>query len=213
MKVSPSVISSKLEVLGDEINRCVRGGAFSFHLDVMDGHFVPNMTMGPDFIKAVRRCTDIPLEAHLMVDDPRKFEKSFISAGASVLLIHVESPINTGSYLSELKEREVDFGVVINPETSFEEAIPFLQDADTLVIMSVHPGFSGQKFIHEVVPKVRTARRYITEHGLSTKLEVDGGVNAETAVICREAGADMVVSASYVFSGDVEERVRQLSLL
>ena len=213
MKVSPSIISAKLEDLGSEIAKCVEGGATSFHLDVMDGHFVPNLTMGPDLVKAVRRCTDLDLEAHLMLQNPEKYYRKFIDAGANIPLIHVESPINTGLLLKKITNEGNRFGIVINPETPLEKALPFLEDASLLLIMSVHPGFSGQKFIEDAVDKIREARSYIDRHKLETSIEVDGGITLDTAKICRDAGADIVVSASYIFSGEVTEKVRLLTRL
>ena len=213
MKVSPSIISAKLEDLGSEIAKCVEGGATSFHLDVMDGHFVPNLTMGPDLVKAVRRCTDLDLEAHLMLQNPDKYYRKFIDAGANIPLIHVESPINTGLLLKKIRNEGNRFGIVVNPETPLEKALPFLEDASLLLIMSVHPGFSGQKFIEDAVDKVREARSYIDGHKLETSIEVDGGITLDTAKICRDAGADIVVSASYIFSGEVTEKVRLLTRL
>jgi ribulose-phosphate 3-epimerase len=213
VKVSPSIISAKLEDLGSEIAKCVEGGATSFHLDVMDGHFVPNLTMGPDLVKAVRRCTDLDLEAHLMLQNPDKYYRKFIDAGANIPLIHVESPINTGLLLKKIRNEGNRFGIVVNPETPLEKALPFLEDASLLLIMSVHPGFSGQKFIEDAVDKVREARSYIDGHKLETSIEVDGGITLDTAKICRDAGADIVVSASYIFSGEVTEKVRLLTRL
>ena len=213
MKVSPSIISAKLEDLGSEIAKCVEGGATSFHLDVMDGHFVPNLTMGPDLVKAVRRCTDLDLEAHLMLQNPDKYYRKFIDAGASIPLIHLEAPINTGLLIKKIRNEGNRFGIVINPETPLEKALPFLEDASLLLIMSVHPGFSGQKFIEDAVDKIREARSYIDRHKLETSIEVDGGITLDTAKICRDAGADIVVSASYIFSGEVTEKVRLLTRL
>ncbi len=213
MKVSPSVISSRLENLASEISKCIDGGAASFHLDVMDGHFVPNLTMGPDLVRAIRRCTDHELEVHLMLQDPGRYYRDFLEAGADLPLIHVESPVNTGVLLRKIIMEGSRYGVVINPETPFEKALPFLDEAALLLVMSVHPGFSGQSFIKDSVYKIREARSYIDEHRLKALIEVDGGINLETAKICRDAGADVVVSASYIFSGNVTERVGLLARL
>lgn len=213
MKVSPSLISSRLEDLASEISKCIDGGATSFHLDVMDGHFVPNLTMGPDLVRAIRRCTDLELEVHLMLQDPARYYRDFLKAGADLPLIHVESPVNTGVLLRNITKEGSRYGVVINPETPFEKAMPFLDEAALLLIMSVHPGFSGQSFIQDSVYKIREARSYIDEHKLKAAIEVDGGINLDTAKICRDAGADIVVSASYIFSGNVTERVRLLARL
>lgn len=213
MKVSPSIISAKLEDLGSEIAKCVEGGATSFHLDVMDGHFVPNLTMGPDMVRAVRRCTDLELEVHLMLENPDKYYKKFLEAGANIPLIHVESPINTGLLIKKIRNEGYRFGIVVNPETSLEKAFPFLEDSSILLIMSVHPGFSGQKFIQDAVIKIQEARRYVDGRKLETLIEVDGGITLDTAKICRAAGADIAVSASYIFSGEVKEKVSSLARL
>ncbi len=210
MKVSPSLISARLEFLADEIEKCHASGASSFHLDIMDGAFVPNLTMGPDLVRAIRRCTSLKLECHLMLDRPDKYYRSFFDAGGNVLLIHVESPISTGSFLNDLKRQGIPYGVVINPETGLDVAKPFLKNAEILLIMSVHPGFSGQKFIQDSILKIKEARKYIDENNLGTEIEVDGGINLENAAACRNAGADIVVSASYIFSENVEERVSGL---
>ena len=210
MKVSPSLISAKLEFMADEIEKCHAGGASSFHLDVMDGAFVPNLTMGPDLVRAIRRCTSLNLECHLMLERPDKYYRSFFDAGGNIMLIHVESPISTGHLLKEMKDQGIPYGVVINPETRFDMAKPFLEDAGILLIMSVHPGFSGQKFIPDSILKVKEARKYIDENGLRVEIEVDGGINLENAAACRNAGADIVVSASYIFSENVLERVSGL---
>jgi ribulose-phosphate 3-epimerase len=213
VKVSPSIISAKLEDLGSEIAKCVEGGATSFHLDVMDGHFVPNLTMGPDMVRAVRRCTDLELEVHLMLENPDKYYKKFLEAGANIPLIHVESPINTGLLIKKIRNEGYRFGIVVNPETSLEKAFPFLEDSSILLIMSVHPGFSGQKFIQDAVIKIQEARRYVDGRKLETLIEVDGGITLDTAKICRAAGADIAVSASYIFSGEVKEKVSSLARL
>lgn len=210
MLVSPSIISSNLPRLFDEIKQCEQAGATSFHLDVMDGHFVPNLTMGPEFVKAVRNSTKLPLEAHLMIERPDKYYKSFKEAGADILLIHYESPIDVLGLLKKLKDEGIDYGIVINPETPFENAVPFLDEAKIFLVMSVHPGFSGQKFIESVVPKIRAAREYIDSQNLSTMIEVDGGINFETGKIAVEAGCDILVSGSYIFSDDIRSRISNL---
>lgn len=213
MKVSPSIISSKLELLGEEIEKCDIAGADSYHLDVMDGHFVPNLTMGPDLISAVRRRTKKRLESHLMIDRPDRYYKSFIEAGSDILLIHAECLVNFRKLRKDISDYGAEFGIVINPETPLSEVLPLLPESRILLLMSVHPGFSGQKFIAGTVDKIREARSYIDGNGLDTEIEVDGGINDITGKLCADAGADILVSASYIFSGNIHERIGLLKSL
>ena len=207
MKISPSIISSRLEVLGEEIEKCDTAGADSYHLDVMDGHFVPNLTMGPDLISAVRRKTKKRLESHLMIERPDRYYRSFVEAGSDILLIHAECLVNFKKLRKDIADSGAEFGVVINPETPLSEALPLLPESRILLLMSVHPGFSGQKFINSTVDKIREARSYIEKNGLDTEIEVDGGINDKTGKLCADAGADILVSASYIFSGNIQERI------
>ncbi len=213
IKVSPSLISCKLEILGKEIAACDESGVFSYHIDIMDGHFVPNLTGGPDLVKAVNRSTDKPLESHLMIERPDRYYKNFIEAGSDILLVHQECLVDFKKLIADIRADGAGFGIVINPETPFSKAEKFLEDSDILLVMSVHPGFSGQKFIDYVVPKIAEARRYIDEQGLKTRIEVDGGVTDVTGKKALEAGADILVSASYIFSGNIGERIRTLQSL
>lgn len=209
MLVSPSIISSDLRVLQNQIEECEAQGASSFHLDVMDGHFVPNLTMGPGFVNAVRKSTNLPLEAHLMIDRPDKYYGKFHEAGSDILLIHYESPVNISGLFRKLRSEDIKYGLVINPETPFSEVSDMLEGTEILLIMSVHPGFSGQKFI-DVSEKISEAASYIHDNGLKTKIEVDGGITLETGKIAARSGADMLVSASYIFSGEIGDRIRNL---
>ena len=213
IKVSPSLISCKLEALGKEIAACDEAGVFSYHIDIMDGHFVPNLTGGPDLVKAVNRSTKKPLESHLMIERPDRYYKNFIEAGSDILLVHQECLVDFKKLIADIRAEGASFGIVINPETPFSKAEKFLEDSEILLVMSVHPGFSGQKFIDYVVPKISEARKYIDEHGLKTKIEVDGGVTDVTGKKALEAGADILVSASYIFSGNIGERIRTLQSL
>ncbi len=212
-KVSPSIISSKLETLGNEISACDNADVFSYHLDVMDGHFVPNLTMGPDLVKAIRRSTKRTLETHLMIERPDKYYKSFIDAGSDILLIHEECLVDFRKLISDIKGEGAGFGIVLNPDTPFSKAERFMEDSQILLIMSVHPGFSGQKFIDYVLPKIAEARKYIDEQGLKTKIEIDGGITDITGKKALDAGADILVSASYIFSGNIGERIKILQNL
>ncbi|AKA48492.1 ribulose-phosphate 3-epimerase [uncultured archaeon] len=212
MLVSPSIISSDLRVLQNQIEECERHGAASFHLDVMDGHFVPNLTMGPDIVKAVRKSTELPLEVHLMIDRPDRYYTKFAESGSDILLIHYESPVNLRGLFNNMKNEGLKYGLVINPGTEFREVSDLLDGTEILLIMSVHPGFSGQKFI-DVTDKISEASAFIKDNGLGTKIEVDGGINLETGKKSAKAGADILVSASYIFSGTIKERIGSLKRL
>ncbi|MCL4340680.1 MAG: ribulose-phosphate 3-epimerase [Candidatus Thermoplasmatota archaeon] len=211
MLVSPSIISSKLEVLGTQIKECDKAGAYSYHLDVMDGHFVPNLTMGPDLVSAVRRCTEERLEAHLMIERPDKYAEKFIKSGSDLLFIHSEVLVDIRSTIKTIRDNGALFGIALNPETPVDRVLKWIEESDTVLIMSVHPGFSGQSFIRDTLPKIREVRKFIDNNNLQTKIEVDGGINAETGKLSAEAGADVLVSASYIFSGNIGERIGALS--
>lgn len=213
MKVSPSVISAKLEVLGEQLGECDNAGVDSYHLDIMDGHFVPNLTMGPELVKAIRRSTSRTLESHLMIERPDKYYRNFIDAGSDILLVHQECLVDFKKLISDIKEGGAGFGMVVNPETPFSSVHKYLEDSSILLIMTVHPGFSGQKFIEGVLPKVTEAKEYIRDHGFKTQVEVDGGVNDITGKKIVDAGADILVSGSYIFSGNIPERVNILKNL
>ncbi|MGC8608493.1 MAG: ribulose-phosphate 3-epimerase [Thermoplasmata archaeon] len=212
MYVSPSIMSAHLESLGRDIAECEKAGVFSFHLDVMDGHFAPNISMGPDFYGMLKRITNVPVESHLMLERPDSYYDRFTDHDRDTVLIHYESPIDVLGLLKRMKGENVRYGIAINPETPFEKVADLISEADILLIMSVHPGFSGQKFI-DVSDKIRNASEYIRREDLKTKIEVDGGINGETAKKIRESGADIAVSASYIFGGIIGERIRALSLI
>ncbi|BAB59408.1 ribulose-5-phosphate 3-epimerase [Thermoplasma volcanium GSS1] len=209
MLVSPSIVAASLTKFQAQVKECEDAGAYSFHLDVMDGNFVPNITVGPDFYFALRSISKIPIDTHLMVDRPDYYYEKFLSQNDRVL-IHYESPINIKGLIKKMENEGVKYGLVINPNTPFSKVSDLLERAEILLIMSVYPGFSGQKFI-DVSEKIKEARNYIKEMGLRTMIEVDGGINENTAKIVKNAGADIVVSASYLFSGDITDRIKTLS--
>ncbi len=206
MHVSPSIISADLRVLQKQVDECVKAGSHSFHLDVMDGHFVPNLTMGPDLVKAIRKSTELTLETHLMVERPDKYYEKFHEAGSDVLLVHYESPVDVTSLFSKMDKEGVRRGLVINPDTRFADVSDLIHGCEILLIMSVYPGFSGQKFI-DVLDKASEASSFIRENGLKTMVEIDGGINLETGTRAVKAGADILVSGSYIFSGNISERI------
>lgn len=210
MEVSPSIISSDLSNLRDQIRQCDRVGVSSYHIDVMDGHFVNNITIGPDFVSAVRRSTDVRLEGHLMIERPDRYYREFIKSGIDNIICHVETPISVGSFLHQLRNEGIEHGIAINPETPIEKIEPFLEGISTILVMSVHPGFSGQAFIPAVLEKITRAKSMIRENGYGIKIEVDGGIDDKTGVLAAKAGADILVSASYIFGGNIMERIGKL---
>ncbi len=210
MNVSPSIISSKLEFLHDQISRSVRAGACSFHLDIMDGNFVPNLTMGPDFISAVRRSTDLELDAHMMIVNPEKYWKVFSKSGCDLFYFHYETPFNFKKVREEITDENKKIGIVINPDTPPERITDLLPEIHKVLVMSVYPGFSGQKFIPKSLEKIRFLRKYIDDNRLSCKIEVDGGIDDITGAEVKKSGADIIVSASYIYGGVIEERIEKL---
>lgn len=213
MNVSASIISSRLEILKDQITQCDDAGIYSYHVDVMDGHFVPNITVGSDFVKAVRNSTDKPIEVHMMVERPDLYYKNFIDAGADILTVHSECLVNFNSLREKIMSQGAKMGIAMNPETSLESVLPDFYGSALLVIMSVHPGFSYQKFLEHVKPKIAQARKMIDEKQLDIKIEMDGGINEKTGEECAELGADILVSASYIFSNGIKEPIKKLRAL
>ncbi|MCD6276359.1 MAG: ribulose-phosphate 3-epimerase [Thermoplasmata archaeon] len=213
VKISPSILSADFSRLCDELRRCEKGGADVIHLDVMDGHFVPNITFGPVVIKSIRKCTKIPFEAHLMIERPDKYAKNFVEAGSDIILVHREIGIPIKNLLRKIKNYGVEVGIVINPETPFENVKEFLEDVEYLLIMGVHPGFAGQSFIESTLDKIREAREYIEKEGLNVQIEVDGGVKHHNAKKIIEAGANILVAASAIFRGDVVENIKKFKTL
>ncbi len=213
MKVSASIISSRLEDLREQIAECDEAGVYGYHVDVMDGHFVPNITVGSDFVKAVRNSTNKPIEVHLMIDRPDLYYKGFIDAGADILTVHSECLVNFKTMRENILEHGGKMGIAINPETPIESILPDFYGASLLVIMSVHPGFSYQKFLEYVKPKISEARRIITEKKLKIDIEMDGGINDKTGNECAMLGADILVSASYIFSNGIMDPIRKLNSL
>jgi len=213
VKISPSILSADFSRLCDELRRCEKGGADVIHLDVMDGHFVPNITFGPVVIKSIRKCTKIPFEAHLMIERPDKYAKNFVEAGSDIILVHREIGIPIKNLLRKIKNYGVEVGIVINPETPFENVKEYLEDVEYLLIMGVHPGFAGQSFIESTLDKIREAREYIEKEGLNVQIEVDGGVKHHNAKKIIEAGANILVAASAIFRGDVVENIKKFKTL
>ena len=197
-KLAPSVLAADFAHLADHV-AAVEKESDLLHVDVMDGHFVPPITIGPVVVKALRRVTSLPLECHLMVTEPEQQSEQFAEAGANSVVWHLEAAPDPRSVLKRARSLGMKAGLAINPETSFEATIPFLEEIDVLNIMTVNPGWAGQAFIHDVLPKIRAAREYADGHGLAIDISVDGGVNMETARLCLEAGANVLGAATAIF--------------
>ncbi|MCM3622688.1 ribulose-phosphate 3-epimerase [Brevibacillus borstelensis] len=201
VKIAPSILSADFARLGEEIRDVERGGADWIHVDVMDGHFVPNITIGPLIVDAIRPVTKLPLDVHLMIEEPDRYIPQFAKSGADWITVHQEACRHLHRTIHLIKEQGVKAGVVLNPATPITTIEPMLGDLDMVLLMTVNPGFGGQKFIHSVVPKIRELRRMLDERGLGhVEIEIDGGVNAETARLCEEAGATVLVAGSAVFN-------------
>lgn len=211
IKIAPSILSADFANLGRDIERLSDWKADWIHFDVMDGHFVPNMSFGPVLCSAIRPLTKLPIDVHLMVNEPSHFFDWFVKAGADIITFHAEADPHIHRSLQHLHERGVKAGVVLNPGTpavAVKEVLPY---CDLVLVMSVNPGFGGQKFIPESLSKIAELRSMIDERGLATEIEVDGGVNPETAKLCVQAGATVLVAGSAVFSApDQKEMIRQL---
>ncbi|MGM7681747.1 ribulose-phosphate 3-epimerase [Cytobacillus sp. Hm23] len=200
IKVAPSVLAADFSRLADEITDVVEGGADYIHIDVMDGHFVPNITIGPLIVDAIRPITNIPLDVHLMIENPDTYIPMFAKAGADIISVHVEACPHLHRTIHLIKEHGVKAGVVLNPSTPVESIQHILEDIDLVLLMTVNPGFGGQQFIHSVIPKIEAVSKMIQDKGLQVEIEVDGGVNVETAPICVEAGANVLVAGSAVYN-------------
>jgi ribulose-phosphate 3-epimerase len=200
MKLAPSILSADFARLADDVDR-VAGEADLLHVDVMDGHFVPNLTIGPPVVSSLRKHTDLFLDCHLMVDNPDVLIDDFAEAGADSCTVHVELG-DPRPLFEQMRGLGMRVGLVCNPGTPFDAAAPYLDEIDLLLIMSVNPGWGGQAFMAEVLDKVRAARALIDERGLPVEIEIDGGINVETAPAAAAAGADILVAGSAVFHAD-----------
>jgi len=197
--IAPSILSADFKRLGEEVKLAEEAGADLIHVDVMDGHFVPNITIGPLVVEAVKNSTNLPLDVHLMIVSPERYVKDFVTAGADYLVVHVEACTHLHRTVWQIKELGVKAGVALNPATPLCLVEDLLEDLDLILIMSVNPGFGGQKFIPFCLEKIKKAKSLIKEKGLKTLVEVDGGVKLENAKVIAEAGADILVMGSAFF--------------
>lgn len=202
IKIAPSILSADFARLGEEIKAIDAGGADYVHVDVMDGHFVPNITIGPLVVEAARRATYLPLDVHLMISNPERYITDFVKAGADLITVQVEACVHLNRTIQMIKEAGIQAGAVLNPSTSLGTIEWELENLDLVEIMSVNPGFGGQAFIPSSLDKIRALKQMINDRGLSTLIEVDGGVNSKTIAEISQAGADVFVAGSAIFGSD-----------
>jgi len=216
MKIAPSILSADFAILGEELRKIEDAGADWIHIDVMDGHFVPNITVGPFVVEAVKKATSLPLDVHLMIERPNDYISEFAAAGADIITVHVETCAHLHRTIQQIKEAGKKTGVSLNPSTPLVMVECILKDIDLLLIMSVNPGFSGQKFIPVTMDKIRDARQMLDKIGSKAYLEVDGGIKLDNIADVASAGADMFVSGSGVFGTQdykktIEEMKKRIS--
>ncbi|MCH8206182.1 MAG: ribulose-phosphate 3-epimerase [Chloroflexi bacterium] len=203
VKIAPSILSADFSRLGEQVAEAAQGGADYIHVDIMDGHFVPNLTIGAPVVKAIRRWTDLPLDVHMMVTAPERFILDFVEAGADIITVHAEACTHLHRVVQQVKEAGARVGVALNPATPVNAVDTLLPDLDQVLVMTVNPGFGGQSFIESMVGKIAKVRATLDELSLPADLEVDGGINTKTAMAAFEAGATVLVAGSAVFNPDV----------
>ena len=202
LRIAPSIRASDFSRLGEEIRAVEAAGADWIHIDVMDGHFVPNLTIGPGIVEAARRCTDLPLDVHLMIEQPERYIKDFRAAGADILTVHLEASRHLHRSLQAIKAEGMKAGVALNPHSPVSLLKDVIQDCDLVCLMSVNPGFGGQSFIEKTYDKITELKAMIVAAGSNTLIEIDGGVNKDNAAALKAAGADVLVAGSAVFKAD-----------
>ena len=213
IKISPSILSADFSQLGNEIRRLEEGGADMIHVDVMDGHFVPNLTMGPSIIKALRKYTKLPFDVHLMISPVHKYISDYADAGADIITIHPEATDNLKDSIYLIKNLNKKVGVSLNPETKINLVTDILKEIDLILIMSVHPGFGGQKFIPEVLNKIKELKKIKDQKKLNFDIEIDGGINFDNNKLAIKAGANILVSGTAIFKnndGDIKKNINLL---
>ena len=212
IQIAPSILSADFMRMGEEIHAAEEAGADLLHIDVMDGHFVPNITIGPSIVAAIRRITKLPLDVHLMIEDPDKYLPDFVDAGADYLTVHSEAAVHLHRTVQWIKEKGIKAGVSINPATPVSQLESIITDIDLVLLMSVNPGFGGQKFIPATMEKIRKTKTMISAAGSRALIEIDGGVKQENAKEIADAGADILVIGSAFFeSGDYKKTMEKLN--
>lgn len=213
-QIAPSILSADFSRLGEEIRAVEDAGADMIHVDVMDGHFVPNLTIGPPVVASIKKITHLPLDVHLMIEDPDRYVKNFADAGSDIITVHAEAAIHLHRTVHLIRELGVRAGVSVNPATPLAEIEEVLGDIDLLLIMTVNPGFGGQTFIESMLPKIRKARTMLDRLSPDVLLEVDGGITLQNIGTVNEAGADLFVAGSAIFlSGDYRETIGKMKTI
>lgn len=210
IKISPSMLSCDFSKMGREAEKIAQSGADMLHLDVMDGHFVPNITFGAPVIKSIRHTSDIVFDVHLMISDPLKYAEDFVNAGADIITFHVESDSDIKETIDKIKSLSCKVGLSVKPKTPVEEVFPYLEDIDMVLVMTVEPGFGGQSFMADQMEKITALKSEIARKGKTIDIQVDGGINEKTVSVAAKAGANVFVAGSAVFSGDYSKNISSL---
>jgi len=213
IKISPSILSADFSILGNEIKSLEKAGADLIHIDVMDGHFVPNITIGPEVIKKLRSYTKLPFDVHLMISPVHNFIKDFAAAGSDIITIHPEATNDLEKSINEIKSYNKKVGISLNPETGIDKVLPVLGTIDLVLIMSVNPGFGGQKFIEKTLEKVKTLRKEIDSKKMKVEIEIDGGINFDNSKLAIDAGVDILVSGTTVFKQNQGNLKKNIEIL